>query len=48
MVLQTVLEPIILGCKPNQNASGSAVPRDDDLSLRRLSEILGQIILYLC
>jgi hypothetical protein len=40
MVLQSILEPIVLGCEPDQDACRSPMPGDDDLLFSRLPEIL--------
>ena len=41
VVLQTIFEPIVLGREPDQDAGGAPMPRDDDLFMSRLPEILG-------
>jgi len=38
MMLQTVLEPIVLGFEPDQNARRTTMTRDDDLLGRREPE----------
>lgn len=46
VVLESVLKPIILVLKADENACGFPVAGDDDLASRRQAEIAGQIVLH--
>ena len=39
MMFEAILEPIVLGCKPDQDAQPVAVPRDHDFLIHRQSEV---------
>lgn len=47
VVLQTILDPIVLGSEPDQDAGKAPVTCDDDLVHGRLPEIVGEVVLDL-
>jgi len=47
MVLESVIEPIVLGREPDENPGGSAVTRDHDLSVFGKAQESGEIVLDL-
>jgi len=47
MMLQTIIEPVVLGFEPDQDAGGLAMPRDDDLPGLRQAQESGEVVLDL-
>jgi hypothetical protein len=47
VMFEPVLEPFLLRRKPDEDAGGTTMSRDDDLFIDRESQILGQVILHL-
>ena len=47
MMLESVLEPVVLGAKPDQDTGRLAMPRDDDLAVLGQSQVSRQVILHL-
>ena len=48
MMLEPVLEPILVGFKPDEYSGGTTMPRNQDLSVSREPKVLRQIVLNLC
>lgn len=44
MMFETVLEPVILRFKPDENAGRAAVARDDDLLVSSQAQVLRQVV----
>lgn len=44
MMFETVLEPVILRSKPDENAGRAAVTRDDDLLVSSQAQVLRQVV----